>query len=564
MSNYVINEELVNKIVLLLLEQQNESIISDLINEGVSTDIQIKNIPLITKVIDYKDYKTLKFLIQNDFHNQKKNLHNTLITEIDSFLGSLNRSIPPNKLDFKGKIPDVLKIIYNEKAILESQEFRDIALILEAIFNENIVSPQIEDKTFTSEPFPNLLEIRILFSMLNEDYSQFDSLLNGATDISKRIYSGSTLAHFSSMINNNYFLQKLCRLNLDFFYKSRNLERAVYNLIRNDNVEIIQLFENDIKDNEVLLIELINTSIEIKAFKVSSYLINNFDCINLINDNQVLNNTLLYKSFEFLKLIIDSGANLNLKDKKNRPLIFIPIEQNEIETAKYMIESGLNLEIVDDEGMTALLYASKFNNSSLVRLLIRNGAQINKYDINGYGAITWAIKNKNINLFSYLLNNNVEIDTKDKMGWTPLIWAVRTKNNSMAQTLLQSGHDLNELDFWKWSALDWAIHESNNSIIRLLLNLGASPEKKDINGRTPIFSAISSGNITALNLLIRYGVDLNVIDNNGISPLALAIYNNEHQMIKLLKSFGATSEAEIDKLDFENSITQIINNLRSF
>ena len=106
--------------------------------------------------------------------------------------------------------------------------------------------------------------------------------------------------------------------------------------------------------------------------------------------------TALYYATEnvnFVKTLIDQGADVNLGDNYKRTPIMNAISSENIEVIKLLIESGANLNAKDYAGFTPLMFTSS---PKIVEMLIDKGADVNLKNNEGYTALGDAINNKAI------------------------------------------------------------------------------------------------------------------------------------------------------------------------
>lgn len=87
---------------------------------------------------------------------------------------------------------------------------------------------------------------------------------------------------------------------------------------------------------------------------------------------------------KIIKLLIDSGADVNIKDSGgDTPLIYAAYDSDP-EIIKFLLAQGADINVQDDEGITALMKAIQYNLSvEVTRVLIDAGADIELRDKNG-------------------------------------------------------------------------------------------------------------------------------------------------------------------------------------
>ena len=89
---------------------------------------------------------------------------------------------------------------------------------------------------------------------------------------------------------------------------------------------------------------------------------------------------------EITKLLIDSGADLNAKNRYGNTALIRSVLSKSPETAKLLIEAGADLNIQNDFSDTALIKATEDNSIEMASLLINAGADLN-IKKNGYTAL---------------------------------------------------------------------------------------------------------------------------------------------------------------------------------
>jgi hypothetical protein len=111
---------------------------------------------------------------------------------------------------------------------------------------------------------------------------------------------------------------------------------------------------------------------------------------------------------ELVDLLASHGAKLNLADKeKNTPLI-IGIENNiGTSVVEAMIRAGADVRMANKEGTTALMNAAGDNNFEMVKLLVEAGADVNAKD--DEGGTAWD-KTSDEEIEGYLVGHGAIVD----------------------------------------------------------------------------------------------------------------------------------------------------------
>lgn len=566
MKEYTVNESIMNKMILFMIEHNKYKIVEELIHSGVSTNIKTGDVTLLEKSILFKDYETFKFLTINDFEENKLVLKDILMSKISSFLrleDYKNDKVLLNKIN---EYRELFECILELSIVKKSEEFMDVYILIAVLLNKQDEVLSLY-KTLNAENkrdflTDNNIEIQIIFAMLNRNYILFDMLVNNIKETPKTLLSRNALSQYACMFNEEYFISKLLCFKKDFLVENNRAETALHVLTANQNIKLLSSFHSELIENKELTEKLTLYAIKENLDITLKYLLNFLTQRDLIDLE-----TLLFKAVEdgrktIVRTLVNIGMNLNFKNSEGKWLLWEAIDRNDLSIVKYLLESGIDFEVQDNENMNAFLYSCSKNLQSISELLIRSGANLKKRDKNGYNALIWAIRHRNRLFFNELINEGIDAEITDTMGWTPLLWAIRMKDHYMAEKLIKNTKNILKRDFLGWGPLEWAINENNNEIISLLFTHGVNPEEKDINGRSAIYSSILKGNIRALNSLINRGAVINTLDNKGISPLDLALYNNEEEIVRLLKMKGAVTNSSLNDLDFEDSINNILKKLK--
>ncbi|MFZ4715110.1 MAG: ankyrin repeat domain-containing protein [Bacteriovoracaceae bacterium] len=97
--------------------------------------------------------------------------------------------------------------------------------------------------------------------------------------------------------------------------------------------------------------------------------------------NSESGNKLNTDNFEILKLLIESKADIDFKDKYGRTPLFIFAEKNQLKLIDYLLEKGANINSKDNSGKTVLdavsnqFFKADFPQSDLQNILIKKGAK---------------------------------------------------------------------------------------------------------------------------------------------------------------------------------------------
>jgi len=103
-----------------------------------------------------------------------------------------------------------------------------------------------------------------------------------------------------------------------------------------------------------------------------------------------------------LKLLIDSGADVNVKNKYGKTSLTIASYKGFTEIVKLLLESGADPNTQDKEENSSLIYASYKGFTEIVKILLESGADINYKDYLGDTSFTIALYNGHIETANFL------------------------------------------------------------------------------------------------------------------------------------------------------------------
>ena len=173
--------------------------------------------------------------------------------------------------------------------------------------------------------------------------------------------------------------------------------------------------------------------------------------------------------FEVVKLLLERGADPNVKDKENYTALFHAIEAMYQEVALAILDHpNLDLNARGLNGVTALMSFAWRDNNDVVRKLLDRGADVNAQDNDGDAALHGVAKSGNMEVLDMLLQKGANPNLKNKLGGTPLMWAAVFGHEDAAKRLLERGADPALKDVDGMTALDWAIRNKREKVVALL------------------------------------------------------------------------------------------------
>jgi ankyrin repeat protein len=173
-----------------------------------------------------------------------------------------------------------------------------------------------------------------------------------------------------------------------------------------------------------------------------------------------------------IKSFIDSGANVNNRNRDGETALIMAVINGNIEIIKLLIAAGADVNARDRHEQTALIRAAKKGYTEIVKLLLNAGANVYDKDIYGRTALIWAVPNGHREIVELLVAAGT-VNISDKYGCTPLIFAAENGQTEIIKILLSAGANINARNNSKETALMLAAINYSTDTAMLLIDAGA-------------------------------------------------------------------------------------------
>ncbi|KAL2740342.1 hypothetical protein V1478_000483 [Vespula squamosa] len=209
--------------------------------------------------------------------------------------------------------------------------------------------------------------------------------------------------------------------------------------------------------------------------------------------------------------VIDSHENLKA------PLHFA----HDLSVVKLLIDKGANVNIKDKFNSTPLHYA---NHLSIVKCLVENGADINAKNNEGNTPLHTAV---NFPIVEYLVEKGADVNIPNFRGYTPLHFA---KNVIIAEYLIEQGANIKAIAKDGKSVLHSIIeintyYDSNfielSNLIQFLIEKGINIDITDNDGNTPLHLCATTYNSFMAKILLENGANISATNIESKSPVDL-------------------------------------------
>jgi len=243
---------------------------------------------------------------------------------------------------------------------------------------------------------------------------------------------------------------------------------------------------------------------------------------------------------ETARMLLDAGADINLRDANDITPLIAAITNNHPDVARYLIERGADITAVDWYGRTPLWAAvetrnmdkdnASFENSidrapflALIQVLLDKGA-----DANARTKEVPPVRND-------FLRITASLSWVDFTGQTPFITAALAGDVTVMKMLLKHGADPNIPTFAGTTALmaaagvNWVVDQTYDEgqpalleAVKLCVELGLDVNAVNSMGLTAIHGAANRGSDEIIKYLVSLGARLDVKDKEGRTPLTWA------------------------------------------
>jgi len=271
------------------------------------------------------------------------------------------------------------------------------------------------------------------------------------------------------------------------------------------------------------------------------------------------------KNLKALELLLEAGADTNVKNKENKTLFDYPlspgvlgvlqkagvakkIPQNVLDQMfqealgnydsngnfyadglKNVVKQGANVNAVVSQSwrgdMNAIMhvlenYADSYRKPPL-ELLISLGTNVSYQNEKGQTPLHFAAAQKNAVYTQILLKHGAIPHVKDKEGITPLDKARIAKNTAVVALLEKAGAKRDLKSEWELTLkADW--REEELPSLKALIKDGADINFKNKDGRTALMFMAEHARTVQIGNLLKLGADATLTDNHGKSALHYA------------------------------------------
>ena len=269
---------------------------------------------------------------------------------------------------------------------------------------------------------------------------------------------------------------------------------------------------------------------------------------------------------DILKILIDAGANIDLKDNNGGSSLMFVSEFSGMHSTesivKILIDAGANLDLQDNDGWSALMVSSSYSNAEstelTVKMLIDAGASLNLRNTEGCTSLILAASHSNtisteltVNM---LIKAGADLNLQNNGGWTALmvasVYSDTQSTEETVKTLIEARANLDLRNEYGMTALMLSLGYSRinmdcaENAVKMLIEAGANScllAKEIRQDNSSVIIKCDNNNV--IKMLVDVNTDLNPIEyceendieyflDNGYSiyhPSFLKISSNKYE-----------------------------------
>lgn len=368
-------------------------------------------------------------------------------------------------------------------------------------------------------------------------------LLENGASINHKNSSGRTVMHDAALEENEKVFQILMTQNPDLSITDHYGRSVLFDAVDGGNLNIIREVVNNINDINIvdntgqtaLFIAVLKENTEIAKFLIS----NGID-VNVLDKKRqtALFNAVVLgaQNISVVELLLEKGANLNIKDYSEKTLLdeilkiisivndssakvegkykYASKDRNYLKLTGILIDLGLAIDRTDADGKTILYKEVQRENYDTIDFLIASGADINAQDDDGRTVLFDAVLKgpANMNMIDHLIAKGADIDHRDYLE--------RTVVDDLAEAVLITQNNKKPTSRRFFDLVDG---EDYLVLMKKMLLFKPRINKPKRDGRTILFDLINQNNLELIKLVINAGIDLNIMDNEKNTPLSYLI-----------------------------------------
>ena len=158
---------------------------------------------------------------------------------------------------------------------------------------------------------------------------------------------------------------------------------------------------------------------------------------DVIKDKQVILSAAIHCDLEFIKLLVEQGADVHATSPAGSALTGAAAK-GKLKMVKWLVEQGLDVNVKNIEGMTPLHYAAATGNAELVKWLVEQGADVSAADNHKFTVLHIAAYRCDLETVKWLVSKGADINAQSQIG-SVLKFAMNHNKKEVVEWLKEQG-----------------------------------------------------------------------------------------------------------------------------
>ncbi len=246
-----------------------------------------------------------------------------------------------------------------------------------------------------------------------------------------------------------------------------------------------------------------------------------------------------------IELLIAAQADVNLKNDEGATAIKLAAQQDYFQAVEALVDGADDLDFQIGNGRLIHWAAQNGLKKTVKRLLDKkqpnNDQPNNDRDELERTPLHYASANGSLQIVEMLIEKGFDTSAKDIDGMTAVMMAAEGNHADVAWALIQSGVHM-EADSRGQTAVHLAAWNGASEVIEVLTRTIDVDNLKTETGYTPQHAAAWQGHAKVVGQLVLAGADPNAADSDGWTPLHKAAFRGHADVVKVLLEKGANKD----------------------
>eukprot|EP00944_MAST-04C_sp_MAST-4C-sp1_P004478 g4478.t1 len=274
------------------------------------------------------------------------------------------------------------------------------------------------------------------------------------------------------------------------------------------------------------------------------------------------------RHISYIRWLISNGANINTLTAStqfcgpNAGPLHVAASLGKFQETELLLNVGANPNLRDSSGWPPLFYAvarNLDNSVDVVKILLESGARVNTTDSEGVTPLLLSVIQQNYDCSWQLLHAKADPNISSEQHGSPIYQSVLQNALRTLKQLLQYGGTPQYADQSGSTAFHVASRLKRHECLACLLEARPDILLADAKGNTPLHDAIIHNDRLAVNMLSRFDNCFLHKNNDGFTALQLAKRLGNQEIINMLLMPGDEGTGGNDGYSDKSKLTANVN-----